>query len=81
MVKSIFVVTAIDQIIRSMGFDTDKALRYDPKGAMHQRRIDMNFKGYEAEQDEVLDALANTDLFEKIEVGDGSSSSSERGNQ
>ena len=64
VVKSIFVVIAIDQIIRSMSFDTDKALRYDPKGVMHQRRIDMNFKGYEAEQDDVLAALANTDLFE-----------------
>ena len=49
VVKSIFVVIAIDQIIRSMSFDTDKALRYDPKGVMHQRRIDMNFKGYEVE--------------------------------
>ena len=48
VVKSIFVVAAIDQIIRSMSFDTDKSLRYDPRGIMHQRRIDMNFKGYAA---------------------------------
>ena len=64
VVESFFVVTAIDQIIRSMIYDTDKALRYDTKGVMHQRRINKNFKGYEAEQDEVLASLANTDLFE-----------------
>lgn len=81
VVKSIFVVTAIDQIIRSVSFDTDKALRCDPKGVMHQRRIDMSFKGYEAKHDEVLVALANTDLFEQIEVGDGSSNSNERNSQ
>ena len=64
-----------------MSFDIDKALRYDPKGVMHQRRIDMNFKGYEVEQDEVLVSLANTDLFEQVEVGYGSSNSSEKSNQ
>ena len=41
----------------------------------------MSFKGYEAKQDEVLVALANTDLFEQIEVGNGSSSSGERDSQ
>ena len=81
VVKSIFVVTAIDEIIRSMSFDTNKALRYDPKGVMHQRRIDMSFKGYEAEQDEVLASLANIDLFEHMEVGDGSDNSSEKSSQ
>ena len=81
VVKSIFVVISIDQIIRSMSFDKDKSLRYDPKGVMHQRRIDMSFKGYDAEHDEVLVALANTDLFEHIEVGDGSSNNSEKSNQ
>ena len=61
-----------------MSFDTDKALRYDPKGIMHQRRVEMNFKGYDVEHDEVLVALANTDLLEQIEFGNGSSSN---GNQ
>ena len=64
-----------------MSFDTDKALRYDPRGIMHQRRIDMNFKGYDVEHDEVLAALANTDLFEHIEVGNGSSSNGDKDSQ
>ena len=64
-----------------MSFDKDKSLRYDHKGVMHQRRIDMSFKGYEAKHDEVLAALANTDLFEQIELGDGSISNSEKSNQ
>ena len=41
----------------------------------------MNFKGYEAEHDEVLAVLANTALFEQIEVGNGSSNDSERDSQ
>ena len=44
VVKSISVANIIDQIMRSMNFDTDKALRYDPKGIMHQRRVEMNFR-------------------------------------
>ena len=36
VVKSIFAITTMDQIIRSMSFDTYKALRYDPNGVMHQ---------------------------------------------
>ena len=47
-----------------MSFDIDKALRYDPRGIMHQRRIDMNFRGYDVEHDELLATLANTDVFE-----------------
>ena len=78
VVKSTYAIIAIDQILRSMNFETDKALRYDPKGVMHQRRMDMNFKGYDVDQDEVLVALANTDLFEQLEVGDRSNNSSER---
>lgn len=81
VVKSAYAIIAIDQILRSMNFETDKALKYDPKGVMHQRRTDMNFKGYDVDQDEVLVALANTDLFEQIEVGDRSSNNNERSNQ
>lgn len=47
-----------------MNFDTDKALRYDPNKVLHQKRLNVNLKGYEAEHDEVLVALANTNLFE-----------------
>ena len=47
-----------------MNFQTDKSLRYDPKKVIHQRRLDMNLKGYEDEQDEVLVSLANTELLE-----------------
>ena len=70
----------LDQILRSMNFETDKALRYDPKRVIHQRRLDMNPKGYDVDQDEVLVALANTDLLEQIEHGDRNNSSSERSN-
>ena len=48
---------------------------------MHQRRMDMNFQGYDADQDEVLAALSNTRLFEQLEVGDRSSNNSERSDQ
>ena len=72
VVKFVCAILVIDQIMKSMSFDTDKALRYEPKGVMHQRRIDMNFKGYEAEQDEVLAALANIDFLEQIESVNGS---------
>ena len=49
VVKNILAANIIDQILRSMGFETDKSLRYDPKGVMHQRRMEANFKGYDAE--------------------------------
>lgn len=64
-----------------MSSDIDKALRYDPKGIMHQRRIQMNFKGYDVKHDEVLDALANTNLLEQVELGNGSSSNGDQSNQ
>ena len=78
LVKS--AITTINQILRSLNFETHKALRYDPKGVMHQRRMDMNFKGYDVDQDEVLETLANTYLFEQIEVGDRSNNNNERSN-
>ena len=80
VVKSILAANTVDQIIRSMSFDTDKTLRYDPRGIMHQRRIEMNFRGYDAEHDEVLAALANTDLLEQVEFGNGSSSNGDQSN-
>ena len=42
--------------------------------------MDVNLKGYDVDQDEVLVAFANTDLFEQLEVGDRSSNNSEMGN-
>jgi hypothetical protein len=35
--------------------------------------MEASFRGYEAEQDEVLDALANTDFLEIVESANGSS--------
>ena len=78
VVKFVAAISVIDQILKNMNFDSNKALRYDPNKVLHQRRINMNFKGYEAEHDEVLAALANIDLFEKIRVGNDSSNNSER---
>ena len=40
---------------------------------MNQRRMEANFRGYDAEQDEVLAALANTDFLEAVESVNGSS--------
>lgn len=80
VVNSAYAITVVDQTLRSMNFEIDKALRYDPKKVFHQRKLDMNFEGYDADQDEVLVALANTNLLEQLEVGDGNSSSSERNN-
>ena len=73
MVKSVLSANVLDQVLRSMGFESDKALRYDPKGVMNQRRMEANFRGYEAEQDEVLAALANTDFLETVDSANGSS--------
>ena len=73
VVKFVFTANIINQILRSMHFETDKSLRYDPKGIMNQRRMEANFKGCDVEQDEVLVALANTNLLEAIESANGSS--------
>ena len=78
--RSVYAITVVDQILKSESFQTDRSLRYDPKKVFHQRRLDMNLKGYDVEQDEVLIALANIDLLEPIEEGDRNSSSSERNN-
>ena len=78
MVESVYVVTIIYQIMESMNFQTYKSLRYDPKKVIHQRNLDVNLAGYEAEQDEVLATLANTDLLEKMGDDDIHSSSSDR---
>ena len=41
----------------------------------------MNFRGYDAEHDEVLAALANIDLLEHVELGNGSSNNGDQSNQ
>ena len=43
--------------------------------------MDSSFRGYEAEQDEVLAALANTDVLEAIDSENGSSSEQEKNPQ
>ena len=48
VVKSISTILVIDQILRSMSFEHDKALRYDPNKVIHQRRLDLNIRGYES---------------------------------
>ena len=66
--------------MKSMNFQTRKSLRYDPKKAIHQRKMDVNLSGYEVEQDEVLVALANTDFSEQMGDDDSNSSNSDRVN-
>ena len=78
MVEFVYVVTIIDQIMESMKLQIDKNLRYDPKKVIHQRKIDVNLKGYEADQDEVLATLANTDLLQQMGDDDRHSSSSDK---
>ena len=48
---------------------------------MHQRRIEMNFRGYDVEHDEVLAALANTNILEQVELGNGSSNNCDQSTQ
>ena len=81
MVKSVLAANILDQILKSMGFESDKTLRYDPKGIINQRRMDVGFRGYEAEQDKVLAALANTDILEPVNSEDGSSNEREKNPQ
>ena len=64
-----------------MRFDTNKVLTYDPNKVLHQRRLDVNLRGYEAEHDEVLATLANTDLLEQVELGNGSNNNGDQSNQ
>lgn len=73
VVKLVLAANVLDQILKSMGFENDKALRYDPKGVMNQRTMEASFGGYEAEQDEILVSLANTDFLEIVESTNGSS--------
>ena len=78
VVEYAHVVTIIDQIMKRMDFQTDKSLSYDPKKLIHQRKLDLNLSGYEVEQDEVLDSLANTDFLEQMGNDDNNSSSSDK---
>ena len=63
--------------MRSMNFQIDKGLRYDPKKVIHQRKMDVNLSGYEGEQDGVLVALANSDFLEQMGDNDNNDSSSD----
>ena len=67
VVEFVATLTIIDRIMKSMCFQTDKGLRYDPKNIINQRKLEVNMSGYEAEQDEILVALANSDLLEQVE--------------
>ena len=62
--------------MKSMCFQTDKSLIYDPKKIIHQRKLDVNMSGYEVEQDEVLVALASSDFLEQVEHNDSNGSDS-----
>ena len=49
-----------------MGFLTDKAVKYDPKGIMDQRKADAGIGHYNVDPDELLAALANSNFLEPI---------------
>lgn len=52
--------------MKSMGFPTDKAVKYDPKGIIDQRKTDVGIGHYNVDSDELLAALANCDFLEPI---------------
>ena len=66
--------------MKSMNFQTNKSFRYDTKKVIHEKKLDVNLNGYEAEQDEVLVALANSDFLEQMGDNDSNDSSSDRVN-
>ena len=67
VVEYVGSVTIIDIIMKSMCFQIDRSLIYDPKKIINQRKLEVNMSGYEAEQDEILVALANNDFLEQVE--------------
>ena len=67
IVELVTALTVIDKIMKSMCFHIDQSLGYDPKKIIHQRKLVVNMSGYEAEEDEVLAALANSDFLEQVE--------------
>ena len=67
VVESVDALIVIEKIMKSICFQTDKSLGYDPKKIIHLRKLDVNLSRYEAEEDEVLVALANSDFLEQVE--------------
>ena len=56
----------IEAILKSMGFPTDRVVKYDPKGIINQRKIDAGIGHYNANPNELLAALVNCDFLEPI---------------
>ena len=76
VVEYVAALTVIDKIMKSMSFQIDKNLRYDPNKIIHQRKLDVNRSGYEAQEDEVLATLANSDFLEQVEDNDSNGNDS-----
>ena len=74
VVEYVATLTIIDRIMKRMWFKIERSLRYDPKKIVNQRNIEVNMSGYEAEQDEILAALANSDFLEQVEDKDNTDS-------
>ena len=74
VVESVVSLNIIDKIMKSMCFQKDRSLKYYPKKIINQRKIEVNMSGYEAEQDEILVALANSDFLEQVEDKDSTGS-------
>ena len=53
-------------IMKSMGFPTDRVVKYDPKGTIDQRKTNADIGHSNADPDELLVALANCDFLEPI---------------
>ena len=67
VVEFVVVLTVVYKIMKSMSFQIDKSLIYEPKKIIHQRKLDVNLSGYKAEEDEVLASLASSDFLEQVE--------------
>ena len=51
----------IEIIMKSMAFQTDRVIKYDPKGIIDQIKIAASIGHYDVDLDELLPALANCD--------------------
>ena len=64
VVNTTFSLLIIQNIIKSMNFQLDKKLKYDPKHIISQRKIDSRMGTYEHKEDEALTLMANKSYIE-----------------
>ena len=65
MVNSTTTLAIVQNILKSMNFQVDKKLNYDPKHIISQRKIASRIGTYEHVEDEVLALIANHSYIEQ----------------